>query len=231
MIRPLWPAPLAVASGGRQTHLFSNHHPGDVRGSKCGLFLGETAKLRQVRLPRSLKIMNKEKVILPPNSIEVEGPIIFLAGPIRGAQDWQGEAIKIIHRINPQISIASPRREYLDGEFVYERQVDWETKYLRRSAKNGVILFWLSKEFEHDHGRAYAQTSRFELAEWKMRHEHDGAKLVIGIEDGFTGARYIRRRFSQDCPNVLILNSLEDTCKKAVELTIKSQSEEGQNTK
>lgn len=133
--------------------------------------------------------MNKENLILPPNNIEVSGPVIFLAGPIQGAKDWQGEAIRIIHAIDPEITIASPRREYLDGEFVYEKQVDWETKYLRTAASDGVILFWLAKELEHDRKRAYAQTSRFELAEWKIRHECGGAKLVIGIEDGFTGGK------------------------------------------
>src|SRR3989344_3883413 len=164
--------------------------------------------------------MNKDKIILPPNIVEVEGPIIFLAGPIQGAEDWQSEAIKIIHGINLHITIASPRRKYLDGEFVYDKQADWETRHLRKAAENGVILFWLSKEFDHAHDRAYAQTSRFELAEWKMWHERDGAKLVVGIEEGFTGARYIKRRFSQDCPEVPILDSLEDTCRRAVELLI-----------
>lgn len=162
--------------------------------------------------------MDKGKIILPSDLVEVAGPLIFLAGPIQGAKDWQSEAIKIIRGLNAEIAIASPRREYLDGEFVYEKQVDWETKYLRKAAEDGVILFWLSKEFVHDQTRAYAQTSRFELAEWKVRHERDGAKLVVGIEDGFTGGRYIKRRFSQDCPDVSILNSLENTCRKAVEL-------------
>ncbi len=154
----------------------------------------------------------------PPDILEIEGSLIFLAGPIQGAKDWQKEAVKIIHGLDPSINIASPKRDYLDGEFVYEKQVDWETHNLRKAAQNGVILFWLAKEDKHNCGRAYAQTSRFELAEWKIKHERDGVKLVIGIEDGFTGARYIRRRFSQDCPDVAILNSLEETCKKAVEL-------------
>jgi len=162
--------------------------------------------------------MNKEKITLPPNSTEIEGPLIFLAGPIQSAEDWQNEAIKIIHDIDPLLMIANPRRDYLDDEFVYNEQVDWETKHLRRAGENGAIIFWLAKESEHNHERAYAQTTRFELAEWKVRHERDGAKLVIGVEEGFTGAKYIRRRFSLDCPEVPILTSLQETCAKAVEL-------------
>lgn len=142
------------------------------------------------------------KIFLPPKIEEVNPPLIFLAGPIQGAEHWQNKG----------------RRDYLDGEFVYEAQVDWETRYLNEAAKKGLILFWLAKEAEHDNKRSYAQTSRFELAEWKVKHERDGVKLVLGIEDGFTGAQYIRHRFSQDCPEIPILDSLEKTCEKAVKM-------------
>ncbi len=156
------------------------------------------------------------KILLPPEIKKVNPPLIFLAGPIQGAEHWQNEAIKIIQKLNPNINIASPRRDYLDGEFVYEAQVDWETHYLNEAAQKGLILFWLAKEAEHDGKRSYAQTSRFELAEWKIKHERDRVKLVLGIEDGFTGAQYIRHRFSQDCPEIRILDSLEKTCEMAV---------------
>ncbi len=155
------------------------------------------------------------KVIVVPEYIEVSGPIVFLAGPIQGAPDWQTRAIAYLRAHAPSLHIASPRREYLHNDFNYERQVDWETKYLRRAAKDGVILFWLAKEAEHFCDRAYAQTTRFELAEWKVRHERDGVRLVVGIEDGFTNARYIRRRFTQDCPRVPLCTTLEKACATA----------------
>jgi hypothetical protein len=146
-----------------------------------------------------------------------KAPMIFLAGPIQGTGDWQAEARKLIHVRKPEVIVASPRRTYLPGEFDYGKQVDWETYHLRRTAENGVILFWLAQEEEHVPARAYAQTSRFELAEWKMRHERDGTKIVVGIAKGFSGERYIRRRFSQDCPNVPILDALPETCERAIE--------------
>jgi hypothetical protein len=40
--------------------------------------------------------------------------------------------------------------------------------------------------------------------------------LVVGIEHGFSGERYIARRFGQDCPEVPILNNLEQTCLAAI---------------
>jgi hypothetical protein len=157
-------------------------------------------------------------LILPPNYHDVTGPVIFLAGPIQGAPLWQDQAVALLLDQAPPIHIASPRRKYTPGEFEYDAQVDWETHYLRRAAKEGCILFWLANEATHRCDRAYAQTTRFELAEWKLRHERDGTKLVVGIENGFTGAKYIKRRFEQDCPRVPLCVTLEETCRTAAQL-------------
>jgi hypothetical protein len=163
----------------------------------------------------------KERLYVPPHYVPEtarETPVLFLAGPIQGTGDWQLQARKMLHTRRPDVIVASPRRVYLPGEFDYGKQVDWETYHLRRAAENGALLFWLAREEEHIPSRAYAQTSRFELAEWKMRHEQEGVKLVIGIEKGFSGEKYIRRRFSQDCPEVAILETLLETCEKALEV-------------
>lgn len=152
----------------------------------------------------------------PPKILKITGDIVFLAGPIQGALDWQAGAVRILEELNAEITIANPRRDYLDGEFVYEKQVDWETANLRAASEQGAILFWLAAEHTHNCDRAYAQTTRFELAEWKIRHERDGVKVVIGIDEGFSNGRYIRRRISQDCPDIHIQDTLEATCKEAV---------------
>ncbi|VTR94252.1 Uncharacterized protein OS=uncultured bacterium GN=ACD_13C00140G0007 PE=4 SV=1 [Gemmata massiliana] len=157
-------------------------------------------------------------VLLPPTITPIDGPLVFLAGPIQGAPDWQSEAIRWFTEHAPTISVASPRRPGPRISSDYIAQVDWETHHLRRAAGHGVILFWLACEAVNVPGRAYAQTSRFELAEWKVRHERDGTQLVIGIEDGFSGARYIRHRFGQDCPRVPVVPSLLGACAAAAEL-------------
>ncbi len=153
---------------------------------------------------------------LPPTTAPVSGPLVFLAGPIQGAPDWQAEAICLLAALAPILAVASPRHNYPAGEFSYAEQIDWETHHLRRAASHGVILFWLAREVTPVPGRAYAQTTRFELAEWKVRHERDGARLVVGIEDGFSGARYVRHRFAQDCPRVPVVDTLEAACAAAV---------------
>ena len=176
------------------------------------------------------------KVLIAPTYDNIEGPLIFLAGPIQGAYEWQDQAVQIIHSLDSKLNIANPRRKTrAKGEFtqdMYNEQVDWETHYLRRAGEHGVVMFWLAKEFEEPlkvegvPRRAYAQTSRFELAEWKVRHERDGSNLVVGVEEGFTGWRYIRRRLPQDCPEVCILPTLEETCQKAVELAYRKYDRE-----
>lgn len=164
-------------------------------------------------------VKNKmSKIYLPPKIVEVEGPTIFLAGPIQGAINWQKNAIDYIQNKDSRINIANPRRDYLPDTFVYNEQVDWETAHLLKASQNGTILFWLAKEFEHHPDRGYAQTTRFELAEWKVKHERDGINLVIGIEEGFSGSKYIKRRVKQDCPEVPICSSLEETCYEAIKL-------------
>lgn len=64
---------------------------------------------------------------------QINKPVIFLAGPIQGAPDWQSEATGIIRAKRKNIIIASPRKEYLPGDFDYGAQVDWETFHLRRA--------------------------------------------------------------------------------------------------
>ncbi len=51
-------------------------------------------------------------LVLPPNDPEVTGPVIFLAGPIQGALDWQAEAIR---QLGDRAHVANPRRREFPG--------------------------------------------------------------------------------------------------------------------
>lgn len=88
----------------------------------------------------------QERLVLPPEIVNVEGWVIFLGGPIQGAPIWQPEAADKIHKLNSEICVASTRQDYGEGEFVYEKQVDWETHFLRRAAGHGAVMFWLAKQ-------------------------------------------------------------------------------------
>ena len=157
------------------------------------------------------------QLIVAPQYVNVEGPVLFLAGPIQGSKDWQRSAIEKIRNSDKNVHIANPRRDYAPGEFEYTKQVDWERYYLKRAFQNGAIMVWLAKEYKHRRDRAYAQTTRFELGELLGK----GAKAVVGIEEGFTGAKYVRHVLPTEYPKVPICKSLEETCKKALELLSK----------
>lgn len=162
--------------------------------------------------------MEKGQIILPPNYPQhLKGPMVFLAGPIQGAPNWQEEAIAYFQKHAPQLNVACPRKTYLDGTFIYAEQVDWETHFLNKAAQSGVVLFFLAKEEVHYPDRAYAQTTRFELGEWKVKQAQLGCKMVVGIQNGFTNARYIKRRLMQDNPDVAITESLAQTCQQVVD--------------
>ncbi|MBT3397718.1 hypothetical protein HOA55_02970 [archaeon] len=164
------------------------------------------------------------KVILPPNY--PNDPLIFLAGPIQGAPEWHDPAIRIIHAKDLEINIASPSRsvseEYLNQNLAkfgnrFPEQVDWESKHLRQAADHGAILFWMPKEKTHFCERAYAQTTRFELGEWATKSKYGKCDLAVGIQPGFPGESYIRRRLHQDLPDLKIHITLRETCWDAIE--------------
>jgi calcineurin-like phosphoesterase family protein len=126
-----------------------------------------------------VKILRAPEIYKTANVDGNEDVFVFLAGPIQGSKNWQEEFIKEIEeefkefKSNKNIVICSPRRDKdMDkSKFVYQEQVDWETLYLEKSSKYGIIVFWLAKEFEKIEGRSYAQTSRFELGEWLSKWE------------------------------------------------------------
>jgi hypothetical protein len=162
------------------------------------------------------------RILHSPQSAEIDGPLIFLAGPIQGARDWQIEAAEIISHLDPSIWVASPRRrgpeanvDWTGDEFY--KQVDWETRHLELAAADGVILFWLQKEDEHICERAFAQTTRFELGEYCARARLAATRVVVGIDSGFTNARYIRYRLQKES-RIPICEYLAETCIQAVSM-------------
>ncbi|MCX7666152.1 MAG: nucleoside 2-deoxyribosyltransferase domain-containing protein [Gemmataceae bacterium] len=88
------------------------------------------------------------QLVIPPAYLDLDGPLIFLAGPIQGTSDWQSAAIQIIRQLAPEIHIANPRRELVNEKFDSDAQIEWDTHYLRRAAQEGAIYFgWLPRNF------------------------------------------------------------------------------------
>ena len=55
-------------------------------------------------------------ILVPKSLVEVNGPLIFLAGPISGAPLWHDNAIEYFQRNVSRIYIASPNSK-LDKKF------------------------------------------------------------------------------------------------------------------
>ena len=147
------------------------------------------------------------KIYNPPKIIKLDN-LLFLAGAIQGAEDWQSKVINYLK--NYDISIASPRRKYICDNFDYNKQVEWETYYLNVS---NIILFWLPKEIEHIEGRSFAQTTRFELGEWLAKSLYiPNKQIIVGIDSSFKGSRYIKKRIQNNYKNVPIFTKLKDCC-------------------
>jgi hypothetical protein len=145
---------------------------------------------------------------------------IFLAGPIQSAPDWHKDAITILTEysaINDDFDIATPKLINKTVSFHYPAQIAWESKYLKQAAETGVILFWLANPIEEhlDPSRSYAQTTRFEIAEWfGKKVNNPSIQIVVGIEPGFHGARYIKQRFQNDL-GIAVYDTLRETCANA----------------
>lgn len=150
-----------------------------------------------------------------PDYPSIEGPLVFLAGPIFGAPDWQPEAERLFEAARPDLWLANPRPTFLEED---DRQIDWESHHLARAAENGVVFFWCPNEETHNCARPYGQTTRFELGEWLARSKHSGSKIVLGVEPGFSNEHYFRRRFARDLPEAPVRDTLEATVRATLEL-------------
>lgn len=124
-------------------------------------------------------------------------PIIFLAGPIVNANDWQSIILRYFDKLSKmdnsiKFNIANPRlnNNLLDRT----EQVNWESRFLNYAGNNGIILFWLANEITHDCHRSFARTTRFELGEWLAKSMDN---VMIGIDSHFDGKEYIQLRLKQ----------------------------------
>jgi len=141
-------------------------------------------------------------------------PVVFLAGPVTGAEDWQHTAEGLL---GSRVSVANPRVPACDTHD-YVAHLDWKSRWMRRAALRGCLLFWLAEETTSVPGRAYAQTTRFELGEWLARGRHGGIRFVLGIDDGYTGMRAVLHRLTTAYAraDVVVTTDLTDACRRAL---------------
>ena len=170
-----------------------------------------------------------ERFHTPPhyNAIQEDAPLIFLAGPIQGAPDWQtSTADELLHHL-PDSNVASPRRvaDIDSPRFDYKEQVTWEKYHLRRSRALGVIAFWFAAQdptIPYETGRAYAQTSRIEIGRLFGWADHEPFPLVIGFDKDYTvqgggSERYVRTMADEH--DIPVLDTLDEVIDQTIFLT------------
>ncbi|MDP2906568.1 MAG: hypothetical protein Q8O03_01365 [Nanoarchaeota archaeon] len=168
-------------------------------------------------------------VIIPKTYIKViEFPLIFLAGPIRGAPNWQDEAIKILLSQSPDLIITSPRRGIRDAisnyilqgdDNYFPRQRAWERHYLDIASKKGTILFWLPGEEQHNCEKVYGAITRLELGQWMTNYKHDkSVRFCVGSDGEFPELDTNKYDLSLDAPDKDIKKTLEETCYEAIKI-------------
>lgn len=153
-----------------------------------------------------------------------EGPVIFLAGPIRGAPKWHYDAIDYLK--DKSVTIAAPIREIRDDLRKYllneysdpnHRQRTWELVLLNEAWRDGCVMFWLPGELEHRCEKAYGAMTRMELGETIARHKF-GPKtnFVVGTDGNFSEFRTMLLDIEKFAPGTPIYSTLEDTCDAAL---------------
>ena len=171
------------------------------------------------------------KLIIPKTYIkDLDAPLIFLAGPIRSAPNWQDKAIKILFSQESNLIIASPRRGIRNGisediisgnENYFPRQRAWERYYLDLASRTGAILFWLPEEEKHNCNKVYGAMTRIELGQWMTNYRYDNSvHFCVGTDGKFPEMDTIEYDLSLDAPDKKIFNSLEETCAEALRLTL-----------
>lgn len=143
------------------------------------------------------------KLILPERGVVLDNlqqgeRLYFLAGPIRGAGDWQAKAIQLLHEKDPFCYIACPCRYDIDHELFryhikatelprstdderewpeyaleFPNQTMWERYYLEQASYHGCIIFWLPCEDPKNPRKKedgpYARDTYGEIGRWSLK--------------------------------------------------------------
>ncbi len=112
------------------------------------------------------------RYIEAPNSIELQGPAVFLAGGITGCEDWQARAVA--HLKDYDCTVLNPRRADFDvtDPTAASTQIRWEWCALEVAH---VGAFWFPA---CDPAVTTQPIALFELGRWSGRH----GPLVVGVD-------------------------------------------------
>lgn len=143
--------------------------------------------------------------------------VFFLAGPIRGADDWHQPLAEMIWSKSPEALVVIPRQyepehSFFDNniggerdESEYPNQTSWEREWLEKASisKEGGVIFWLPTEskinLRKKEAGPYGQDTYGELGSWReKRYNNRTLRLFLGAEDGYYGLSVMKTNFKED---------------------------------
>ena len=167
------------------------------------------------------------EILIPKTKMEeTKIPLIFLAGPIKGTNDWRSSAVEIFESFNLPLIIASPSKRVnlinnkttlipISNDF--SRQREWENHYLDIASRNGSILFWFPEETIHNCEKSYGAMTRVEIGQWMTEYKYNNSiHLCVGTDGKFSEIDTIRYDLSVFAPDIKICEILEETCNQAI---------------
>jgi hypothetical protein len=146
---------------------------------------------------------DSERLLTPPGwtSVDENVPVVFIAGPIQGAPDFQTPFAHRMIAAHPHLVVASPRRLEIDKNFNYDKQVKWEQANLGRAAFNGIQAFWLEPRdhsLPYEEGRPYGKTTFGEFNQFYMRKMlRPETRGMLGIHPDYTASGGISERYTR----------------------------------
>jgi hypothetical protein len=163
--------------------------------------------------------------------------LIYLAGPIEGAVDWQAEAVKVIDGDIPRdrrVHIANPRWTNIprSRRLGPDEQLTWNKRYYRRAAwlgahGAGAVVVWVVPESEprpepYPRGYAYAEETRATFAELLgMQQTSNGPiNIALGIHPMYEGDLRGYQHAAQEL-DITIHDSLVNVCRAATALILR----------
>jgi|ERR1035437_1208129 hypothetical protein len=184
------------------------------------------------------------KLLLPKDFFDIHGtsdPLFFLAGPVRGGDEWHVKCCEEISKRVESFYAATSSPVYLNPEHPlhkykvtegnenhFEDHLSWKRHYLRLAAsraRRGCVIFWLPQESKTNprKGGHYGRDTIGDLGEWRGRLMASPLqRVVIGGEKEFPGFDMVVRNFHYALGDHFEISpTLEATVERAIEKALK----------
>jgi hypothetical protein len=117
----------------------------------------------------------------------LDGPVVYVAGGITGADDWQHHYAvpRLLGSPYPVVVVNPRRHEFnVDDDAMHAEQVVWEYRHLNLEQNTVVMVWFPDSRVEHpiawfEFGMALARTGR-------------GRQLVVGCHPNYVRAKDVR---------------------------------------